>query len=74
MSNAKRYVLTVTPVLKPGAKSAYPEEAKSVQNEVVYSCTDVTNISNAGFSIVNVDKEAELYSKYSWHAAGYCIV
>ncbi len=30
-------------------------------------------MKNTGFSIVNVDPGASIYSKYSWHTAGYTV-
>lgn len=31
-------------------------------------------MDNEGFCIVNIDTDAENYSKYCWHAAGYKII
>ena len=64
----------MTPILKENAEAAYQSSFSNVQNAAVYCCTDVTNITNSGFSIVNVDREMSLYKKYSWSASGYSIV
>jgi len=67
-------VLNVTPILRDDAQTAYQNSFKIVQNEAVYCCTDVTNITNSGFSIINTDKEMAFYKKYSWSASGYSVV
>lgn len=68
---AKRYVVSVTPVLKPNADCPFKKTATKIGGEAVYSSNDVTKLSNIGFSIVNVDTSMDTYSKYSWFVAGY---
>lgn len=71
LSNAKRYMLTVTPQLKDDAENAYPENPSSIAEEIVYACVDVTKLDNDGFSFVNIDLDKSYYSSYAWHVAGY---
>ena len=36
--------------------------------------TDIANVNNDGFSIVNIDTSKMNYSRYCWHAAGYKVI
>lgn len=69
-----RYNVTVTPILKKYSNEPYPLHPININNELVYSSVDVTNMSNAGFSIVNTDLLVERYVKYSWYTSGYKII
>lgn len=68
---AKRYIVTVTPEMKDDAEYAYPSKPNVIGNSKIYACVDVTKLDNDGFSFVNVDQDKKLYSRYSWHVAGY---
>lgn len=74
MNAGSRYVLTVTPQLKTGSQYPYSVQPKSFDGTKVYASVDAANLANSGFSIVNADTGASIYSKYSWHTAGYCVV
>jgi len=65
--------VTVTPIMLSGAQP-YPDHPIDVNNELVYSAVDITDMSNNGFSIVNLDMGCERYAKYSWHACGYKVL
>lgn len=67
-------MVTVTPILDINSKKPYPGSPINVGNELLYSSTDVTNMSNHGFAIVNTDIGCERYSKYSWHSCGYKVI
>ena len=52
----------------------YPATPTIVDGTKIYACVDVANMSNSGFSIVNVDTGKNIYASYSWYVAGYCVV
>ena len=63
----------MSPVLKSDAATPYPAQLVDASGSKLYMTTDVTNMSNDGFSIVNVDTNKSLYSKYCWFVAGYVV-
>jgi len=71
LSSQKRYVVSVSPIVKASVECPFKTSAVKIGGEAVYSSNDVTKLSNTGFSIVNVDTAMETYSKYSWFVAGY---
>ena len=74
LASDNRYCFTVTPVLKSNAQIAYKNSPNVVDDSNSYSSVDVTNMSNSGFSIVNLDPQMDLYSKYCFYVAGYTVV
>lgn len=73
MASNNRYCFTVTPILKKEANIAYKNSPNVVDDSNSYSSVDVTNMTNSSFSIVNLDTQCELYSKYYFYVAGYIV-
>lgn len=65
-----RYVVSVTPVVK-GGTTPYSNGYHNVKDVVYFLNTDVTNLKNSGFSIVNSDVGREYISGYYYHVSGY---
>ena len=74
IASNNRYVMNVTPISKNEAELPYPKNIVDANGSKLYATTDITKMSNAGFSIVNVDSTMSLYSKYCWNVSGYTVV
>ncbi len=65
-----RYVVSITPILKSGAQP-YGNEYHNVKDVVYFLNTDITNLKNSGFSILNSDTSKNYVLGYYYHVSGY---
>ena len=75
ISQSKRYVATVTPVMGRGVGNINPYAlaASDPTNTGTYSYVnvDMFKFDNNGFMIVNMDPDQKAITKYSWYVAGF---
>lgn len=65
-----RYSISVTPVADNGL-SAYQSEKPNCPKNTTYSCVDITNIKNDGFSVYNGNPNIK---QISYHTYGYKVL